>query len=74
MTKWEYLVIVCTRNFDHYRANFYNSTELKDWKKNPPIPEYLNELGQQGWELVSTLPVGETVGQMHLFLKRPKPE
>lgn len=52
MQKFEYLMLRC----DYYDEVLYprliGGTELPNWKKNPPIHEYLNQLGEQGWELV----------------------
>jgi hypothetical protein len=72
MKAWEYLVITFSQDFNNYRPTFYNNTELPNWKKNPPMTEYLNGLGKDGWELVSSLPIGPNTGQIKLFLKREK--
>ncbi len=72
MQTWEYVVITCSQDFNNYRPTYYNNSELPNWKKNPSMPDYLNDLGKEGWELVSTLPIGPQTGQLKLFLKRPK--
>jgi hypothetical protein len=44
---------VVFRDYGGYRPRYVNGQELRDWKKAPPIHEYLNQLGEEGWELVS---------------------
>jgi hypothetical protein len=72
MQKWEYKIIIRMFNKGKY-----------EWS-NPPnekrsYEEFLNALGQEGWELISTLPVsvpnqawdaGATKA-IHYLLKRP---
>lgn len=64
MQKWEYLVIATERasSYPLYSDGF----TPKQLETRPAIWDVLNELGNEGWELVS----GEAG---HLFyLKRPK--
>ena len=49
--KWEYMEVVF-RDYRGYRAHYVNGEEQVGWKDAPPIQEYLNQLGEQGWELV----------------------
>ncbi len=36
-------------------AGIADGQELPDWKKQPTISEYSNQLGDQGWELVTLM-------------------
>lgn len=77
MQKWEYLVISYAINSapDHpslEQGEAYisqiNAKTIKwgsaEWKSAPSFYEYLAQLGEEGWELVSTSP---------WTFKRPKP-
>lgn len=67
--KWEYLEVVF-RDYGGFRPCRANGEDLKGWKRYPPIHEYLNKLGEEGWELAG---VGDTHrGQMTAYLKRLK--
>jgi hypothetical protein len=47
-----------------------NREELEDWKALPVIHEYLNQLGEEGWELAG---VGSRhKDQVPVYLKRRK--
>ena len=68
MQKWEYF-----RIWAYFQGNIqpkwyfdYNGKRLeaKDWM---PV---MNELGNEGWELVCSLPVNPA--QVELYFKRPK--
>lgn len=66
---WEYMEVVF-RDYGGYRPRFVNGRELSNWKKAPLIYKYLNQLGEQGWELAA---VGTRVGmEMPAYFKRPK--
>lgn len=62
MQKWEYKTI--------------DITQMEDLSKIDPNPtEQLNDLGEEGWELISTIEGGirkETTPTTTLILKRPK--
>jgi hypothetical protein len=47
---WEYMEVVF-RDYGGYRPRIINGRELPGWKRMPVIHEYLNLLGEQGWEL-----------------------
>jgi len=60
MDKWEYL-------------SFRVPSDMKNVKienQKLPAPEYLNYLGEQGWELVSS--VAHPTGGFQLFFKKSK--
>ncbi len=73
MEKWEYLILRIGwvgLGADQPRARAVNGNEFQNWKGRE-LHDALNQLGEQGWELVSPLTqaYGATIG---LVLKRPK--
>lgn len=71
MTKWEYLLIVPGGTSPTTRVQYVNERELPNWKHGPPTMDYVNALGERGWELVVGSAPGYT-GSAWIF-KRPKP-
>ena len=67
--QWEYMEIVF-RDYGGYRPRYVNGEEQMGWKRAPVIHEYLNQLGEQGWELVGV--GGRDDRQMPAYFKRPK--
>jgi hypothetical protein len=53
MQKWEYLFVVAEHGRHNWHPRRVNGQELRDWEKGPTISEYANQLGMEGWELVS---------------------
>ena len=49
--RWEYMEVVF-RDYGGYRPRYVNGEEQADWKREAVIHEYLNQLGEEGWELV----------------------
>jgi hypothetical protein len=49
MPIWEYLYVNEIEN----HVKMVNHVELRDWKRGPRVVDYLNQMGQQGWELVT---------------------
>jgi hypothetical protein len=45
---------VVFRDYAGYRPRRVNGEELARWKEGPAILQYLNQLGDEGWELVAT--------------------
>jgi hypothetical protein len=67
--QWEYVEVVFY-DYGGYRPRYVNGVEQKGWKRSPIIHEYLNQRGEEGWELVG-------VGSRHkrdmpAYFKRPK--
>jgi hypothetical protein len=70
MQRWEYLVL----DFGLNRARSINGKDLPLWERSPnSLADSLNELGQEGWEMVSSL-TGDDYTFGRIFLKRPKQE
>lgn len=72
--QWEYLVVT----FQHYRGwrpRFANGQELQHWTEMPPLPDYLDVLGELGWEL-SAATSGQTFfgnrDLVQLFFRRTR--
>lgn len=65
MTKWEYTTFYVAPNTKSVgKVRWVNQQEQYDWGNGPTKEEYLNKMGQQGWELVAV--VGDS-----FYLKRP---
>jgi hypothetical protein len=70
MPKWEYLEVRFYFERDAWRPRLINDQELRDWKRGPSRIEFLNQLGDQGWELV--LAVADQHAGMPYTFKRAK--
>ena len=67
--KWEYMEVVF-RDYGGYRPRYVNGQEQGGWKRAPLMHEYLNQLGEEGWELAG---VGSRHNdQMPAYFKRVK--
>lgn len=55
MQKWEYLSIVAIQSpkDNEFRPKYVNNQEIKNWEKGSLLTDYMNEMGDKGWELVS---------------------
>jgi hypothetical protein len=49
--RWEYMEVVF-RDYNGYRPRWVNGEEQPAWKNAPVIYHYLNQLGDEGWDLV----------------------
>jgi len=68
---WEY-VEVTFREYDGWRPRLINGVELRGWKSQPVINDYLNQMGARGWEMVG---MGEgRHSQREVYFKRPVPQ
>ena len=72
--QWEYLVVT----FQHYRGwrpRYANGQELQHWTEMPLLPDYLDVLGELGWEL-SAATSGQTFfgnrDLVQLFFRRAR--
>jgi hypothetical protein len=64
MQKWEYLYITAYQN----DVRYINEKSIKLVRNS--LPGYLKQLGEIGWELVSTNGLGESLVNLFVF-KRP---
>ena len=53
MQKWEYLFVVGRIGKKGWVAYAENGKEIPDWKNGPALYEYVNRLGEAGWELTA---------------------
>jgi hypothetical protein len=67
--QWEYQ-IVSFQNNRGWKPRYVNDEEVADWKKQPNLPEYINQLGVEGWEMSGAS--NATRHQLQVFFKRPK--
>ncbi len=69
--QWEYLIV----RFDYFagdlRPSSMNHEDLRKKQNLPTLYEYMNELGEKGWEAV-TLNYTPAHGYGFLVFKRPK--
>jgi hypothetical protein len=73
MQKWEYLFVLC-EVAGEWRARYVNGKEIHNWKNGPPIFDYANSVGEEGWELVNpVITTSESGENYRLVFKRPKP-
>jgi hypothetical protein len=74
MQKWEYLLLDTDGGRDKL-PRFLNGIEIRNWRRGPSLVEFINQLGDQGWELVSWQPhyYGESTVEVRVVFKRPKP-
>ena len=56
---WKYMS-VRFRDYRGWRPRYVNGSELSGWKNGPLIEEYLNQLGQDGWEMVGIVSSGRS--------------
>lgn len=67
--QWEYMEVVF-RDYGGYRPRFIHGVEQVGWKQAPVIHEFLDQVGEQGWELAG---VGSREDmEMSAYFKRPK--
>jgi hypothetical protein len=66
MQKWEYLFVEAEGAWNP-KVRYINHKEVADWRNGPPFHEYINQLGEEGWEAVNY----DHYGQVLLF-KRQK--
>jgi hypothetical protein len=72
--QWEYLV-VSFHEQNGWHARFINGHELDNWQRGPQLHDVLDQLGEDGWELINVVK-GEalygTMDRIQTFFKRPQ--
>jgi hypothetical protein len=71
-TKWEYLV-VSFHEQNGWHARFVNGHELENWQRGPQLHDVLDQLGEDGWELINVVKSEALYGTMdriQAFFKR----
>ncbi len=70
--QWEYL-IVSFHEQNGWHARFINGHELENWQRGPQLHDVLDQLGEDGWELVNVVKSEALYGTMdriQAFFKR----
>lgn len=67
--EWEYREVIF-RDYRGWRVRFIDGREPRDWKSGPALLEYLEQVGKEGWELVSIS--DRHHNQKEAYLKRVK--
>jgi len=72
-TQWEYLV-VSLQEYNGWHPRYINGREVKNWMDAPVLHDYLDQLGEDGWELAAAA-AGRAMfshnDAYQIFLKRP---
>ena len=79
MQKWEYKDLDISSENGKSIVSGVDGSEVNNWRKGPHFTATLDQLGAEGWELVTSwsplTSAGMSVGicgVWHLILKRPK--
>lgn len=70
MKKWEYRIVIAAHTGgpnNRLAPQIVDNEVLKNWRKGPSIYDYLNHLGDKGWELVTI-----TSPDRYVFKRRKK--
>jgi hypothetical protein len=72
--QWEYR-LVTFQNYKGWRPRYVNGRELANWMDRPLIHEFIQIMGDDGWELAAAS-AGESMygpsDSQQLYFKRPK--
>ena len=74
VVRWDYLV-VSFADYKGWRPRYINGKEIRNWMQAPVIHDYINQLGEDGWELVGAGGGKALYGSSdhyQLFFKRQK--
>jgi hypothetical protein len=58
-----------------WHARFINGHELENWQRGPQLHDVLDQLGDDGWELINVVksePLYGTMDRLQAFFKRGK--
>ena len=73
-TQWEYLV-VSFHEQNGWHARFINGHEMENWQRGPQLHDVLDQLGEDGWELINVVksePLYGTMDRLQAFFKRSR--
>lgn len=71
---WEYLVVSC-QEYRGWRPRYVNGFEAYGWMEGPLIHDYLEQRGQEGWELVGVAagkPMYSVSDSYQLYFRRAR--
>jgi hypothetical protein len=75
MKNWEYLYALAENNEVIEVNGAMTGTALRGfvttYAGRPTLTDFLNQSGQEGWELVGMSPMGEVGDTLRLIFKRP---
>ena len=66
MQRWEYLTLKSKTNYG--TTKFYINDQMQPTLENGRMPQIINQLGGQGWELIG---IGDDDGANVYIFKRP---
>ena len=66
--KWEYRTVTF-HDYGGWRPRYIDDIQIPGWKQQPQLHQYLNELGEQGWEMSGSSRDGRSA--IITFFKRP---
>jgi hypothetical protein len=72
--EWEYQA-VSFQYYNGWRLRYINGDEVENWMESPLIHEYINQVGEQGWEMIAASSGERMYGlsdHQQLFFKRKK--
>jgi hypothetical protein len=79
MQKWEYLFLTVFRVGDVWKVGIVNGKEIPKWIQGVSLYDFVNERGEEGWELISASfsPIFTDLAHVdsedyRLVMKRPK--
>ncbi len=58
-----------------WHARFINGHELDSWQRGPQLHDVLDQLGEDGWELINVVrseALYGTMDRIQAFFKRPR--
>ncbi len=69
LRKWEYQTVTF-HEYGAWKPRLIDQIEIEGWKNMPGMPDYLAQLGDEGWELAGVSKIERN--QIMAFFKRPK--
>ena len=69
LPQWDYLEVLF-RDYRGWRTHTVNGRELGNWKTSATLVDYVKQLGDEGWEMVSMS--DERHNQKEAYFKRPR--